>query len=123
MIKLKDLLNEVSTVTKHEGGDEAGQIWPFSKKKDYAHRWEKDRIGKLLSGPLLGMIRISDDDLFDIMDDTDEADLVGQELAGDSGKVILLPKNWIYVDDVIDTPNKITPATAGATKHPGGLAK
>ena len=124
MIKLKDLLlNEVSSVTKQRGGDSAGQLWPFAKKKDYASRWEKSRLGKLLSGSLLGMMRVTDEDLFDIMDDTDESDLVGQELAGDSNEVKLLPKTWNYVDDTIDTPNKVTPADDGPTKHPADLAK
>ena len=84
MIKLADLLDESSTVTAHQGGDSAGQLWPFAMRADYAKRWEKSRMEELFGGSLVGMERVDDEEMAYIASIHDIDDLEGHKPAGDS---------------------------------------
>jgi len=84
MIKLVDLLDESTTVTLQQGGESAGQLWPFAERASYAKRWAKARMEDLFGGSLEGMERVDDEEMAYITSIHDIDDLKGHKPGGDS---------------------------------------
>jgi hypothetical protein len=86
MIKLADLLDESTTVTQQQGGDSAGQLWPFALRADYARRWEHSRMEELFGGSLEGMERVDNNELAYITSINDIDETENYKPGGDSNK-------------------------------------